>query len=178
MKLLRTALLSMVILFTTIYMISCNKGNNEFGEADTFNVDTIIVTPATDIEQAFEIGWAVTTTGYPAFFVQLYLSNDNNLDTLTDIKITDSGSADISQELNVPEETQFYFVQSVTGNTSQVTIQHNESSPDLSASGWETSKSFPNPSGTTKYIIGYFYNTPGLQIQYKRRLLAVPVTFK
>ena len=178
MKLLRPALLLMVFCFIMLYLFSCNNSDNEFGVADTFNADTIIVTPATDINQAFEIGWAVTTTGYPTFFVKIYLSNDNSLDTLNDIKITDTGSADINTDHNLPEETQFYYKQPVSGNITLVTILHNETSPDPNATGWEESKPFPDPSGSTKYIIGYFYNIPGLQIQYKRRVLAVPVTFK
>jgi len=177
MKLFRTALLFSGLLFMMVCVISCHKGDNEFGVADTFNVDTILVSPSTDIDQAFEVGWAVTVTGFPTYFVKLYLSNDASLDTLTDIKITDVGSADISDQLNVPEETQFYIVQRAAGS-SQVTILHNDKTSDINASGWETSKSFPDPSGSTKFIIGYFYNITGLQIQYKRRLLAVPVTFK
>ena len=177
MKFFRAALLFSGLLFMMIFAISCHKGDNEFGVADTFNVDTLLVSPSTNIDQAFEIGWAVTTTGYPAYFVKLFLSNDASLDTLNDIKITDTGSADISTELNVADETQFYILQRSAGS-SQVTVLHNENSSDINATGWETSKSFTDPSGTTKFIVAYFYNTVGLQIQYKRRLLAVPVTFK
>ena len=160
-----------------LFLMSCHK-SNEFGVADTFTVDSILVTPSANIDRSFEIGWAVTTTGYPAFFVKLYLSDDNQLDTLSDLKITETGSADVNSELNKPEDTQFYYLASVAGSSGQVTVNHNEKSSNLSATGWQVSKPIPDPAGKTKYIIGYFYNTPGLQIQYGRRVLAVPVSFK
>ena len=171
-------LFQLFIVILLLSAISCKKNNNEFGVEDTFTVDSILVSPATDIDQAFEIGWAVTTTGYPAFFVKLYLSNDNTLDTLNDVKITDTGSADIFSDLNKAEETQFYYISPVPGSNTQVYVYHNEKTSDPNGDGWEHSEAVVNPSGQQKYIIGYFYNTPGLQIKYGRRLLAVPVTFK
>ncbi len=177
MKTFRSTL-SLAVFSLLLTLFSCKKNNNDFGVAETFNLDTIYINPSTDIAKDFEISWAVTTTGYPAFFLKLYLSNDNQLDTLNDIKITETGSVDDNPTLDSAEETQFYMLESVTGNNNESVILHNKKTDNPNDSGWETSKPFPNPSGTTKYIIGYFYNAPGLQIKYGRYILAVPVSFK
>ena len=156
-------------------MFSCNKDKNEFG-ADTFNLDTIIVAPSTNIDTSFSIGWGVTTVGFPTFFVDMYLSDDNQIDN-TDLRISTTSSVDAFTELNKLDEAQFYRINAGVG-TGKVVFLHNEKSPDPNATGWTQSSEVNNPSGTAKFIIGRFYNIAGSQIQYKRNQLAVPVSFK
>ena len=161
-----------IILMT---MFSCNKNKNEFG-ADIFNLDTIIVAPSANIDTSFSIGWGVTTIGYPAYKVDMYLSDDNKIDS-ADLKISTTSSVDSYTELNKLDDAQFYRINTVTG-TAKVVFLHNEKTPDPNDTRWKQCSEVNNPSGTSKFIIGWFYNLPGIQIQYKRRAMAVQVSFK
>jgi hypothetical protein len=156
-------------------MFSCNKDKNEFG-SDSFNLDTLIIMPSVNIENAFTIGWGVTCVGFPTFFTDMYLSTDTLLDN-SDLKISTTSSVDGDATVYAIDETQFYRINPVTG-TNRVVFLHNEKSSDPNATGWNQSAEIINPTGTTKYIIGRFYNIAGAQITYKRSRMAVPVSFK
>lgn len=170
-KLLNFAPLSIPL--TLLIFISCSKKNNEFGVADTFTLDSLIISP-TSVTSEFSVGWAVTTTGFPTFFANIYLSKDNTLDS-GDLIISSSGSVDTYSEQNKLDDAQFYKIAPVTGGN-QVLFMHNTTPQDPNPT-WVQSAPVANPSGTSKYIIAYFFNTTGLQIKYGRRLIAVPVTF-
>jgi hypothetical protein len=175
MKLINYFLLFFGIIILMTYD-SCSKKNNEFGVNDSFNLDTLIVFPSSSIDTDFTISWGVTTKGFPTFFLDVYLSSDDQLDA-GDLKISTTSSVDINTELNKLDETQFYRISPVTGSN-KVVFLHNEKSSDPNATGWNQSNAVNNPSGTGKFLIGYFYNTPGIQIQYQRRQIAVAVSFK
>jgi hypothetical protein len=175
MKVLRVILSSGLILaFILIY--SCNKDNNEFGAADTFNLDSLIVTPSTQIGDEFAVSWAVTTTGFPTYFVDVYLSNDSQLDA-GDLMISTGGSVDAEEEASKIDDTHYFQIDPVTGSN-QVTFLYNTTTSDPGDSGCKSSDEVNDPSGAARYLIARFYNSPGIQIQFGRNQMAVQVTFQ
>jgi len=157
---------------TLIFISSCNK-DNDIGEDDTFNLDTLAVKPST-IDENFTVAWGVTTTGYPLFFIDIYLSEDNVLST-DDLMIGTTSSADLSDDTF--DEEQFFRYEAVPGSN-MVIFQHNEKTSDISDDRWNDSEEIADPSGTSQYIIGNCYHTSGLIIEYgPTRWIAVPVSF-
>ncbi|MFC2124785.1 hypothetical protein ACFLU5_08240 [Bacteroidota bacterium] len=152
---------------------SCNTGD-EIGEDDTFNLDTLAIKPST-IDENFTAAWGVTTTGYPLFFIDIYLSEDNILGS-DDLLIGTTSSADLSNEVTFDEE-QYFRIEAIAGSANAVFL-HNEKTADINDDKWKVSEQVLNPSGTSQYIIGDCYHTSGLVIEYgRKRRLAVPVTF-
>jgi hypothetical protein len=166
-------LLIIPIIGTMIFYSSCNK-DSEIGEDDTFNLDTLAVKPSI-IDESFTVAWGVTTTGFPLFFIDIYLSEDDILDN-DDLMIGTTSSADLSNEVTFDEE-QYFRIEAIAGSANAVFL-HNEKTADINDDKWKVSEQVLNPSGTSRYIIGDCYHTSGLIIEYGPiRRLAVPVSF-
>ena len=163
---------SLFILTSLIWLGSCSDDSEN--EADTFNLDTLIINPSTAVESGFEIVWGVSTTGFPQFLVQIYLSDDDILDAndllLADVADTDTNSDASKSYFN----TLFFQVEKISGTP--ITKFNYKFESDNTWLGDATTDE--DLSGKTKYIIGRFYHTQGLIIDVKRSRLAVEVDFK
>ena len=161
------------VIGTLIFISSCNK-DNDIGEKDTFNLDTLAVLPTT-IDDSFTVAWGVTTTGYPLFFIDIYLSVDN-IFSPDDLLIGTTSSAELSADALFDEE-QYFMVETVTGSNNVIFL-HNEKTSDINDDKWKVSEQVANPSGSTRYIIGNCYHGQGFLIEYgPTTRIAVPVTF-
>ncbi len=155
-----------------VFLASCGS-DNEFETENTFNLDTLFVQPSQNITDNFEVYWGVTTQGFPQFLIQIYLSDDEVLDA-GDFLIAETADTDTSTDPDQQHVNRLYFrLLDETGGA---------------GTGFEFSYDQENwlgeavtqedLSGKTKYIIGRFYHTPGLQIQVFRTRMAVEVSFQ
>lgn len=155
-----------------IFMTSCNK-NDEFSDKNTFNLDTLIINPSSGISDNFQVIWGVTTEGFPQFLIDIYLSEDNQLDG-SDLKIAETADTNTSTD---PTKSyiggvDFRMTQVPGGNDILFEFSYDQ---NIWEGGGVTQE---NPAGKTRYIIGRFYHVQGLQIDTGRTMMAVEVTFK
>jgi len=171
MKKLINYFLSITLTGAMIFFVSC--GNDlEFTEKNTFNLDTLMVNPTVNISDNFQLIWQVSIVGFPQFLIDVYLSDDENLDA-SDLKIAETADTDISTELDQPYVNGINIkMLDAPESGLQVEFSHDQIV-------WESGAIIQEDlSGKIKYIIGRFHHTPGLQIEVGRTRMAVEVVFK
>jgi hypothetical protein len=156
-----------------IFLSSCGD-DVEMSSENTFNLESLEVNPAADINDNFIITYGVTTKGFPQFLFDIYLSNDDVLDA-GDLKIADGlADTDTSPDSDIIYYNQVYFRTSLEPGTNDIKFTH--SFDQMTWEGEATTQE--NLSGRVKYIIGRFYHTQGLQIQVFTTRLAVRINFE
>ena len=141
---------------------------------NTFNLESLEVDPSADINDNFVVTYGVTTTGFPQFLFDFYLSNDDQLDA-GDLKIAE-GLADkvTSPGSNVVYMNQVYFRSALEPVTNAIKFTHS-----FNQTEWEgETTTEENLSGKIKYIIGRFYHTQGLHIMTLTTRISVRVKFE
>ncbi len=171
MKKLINYFLSITLTGATIFFISCGK-EMEFTEKNTFHLDTLTVNPNANITDNFQLIWEVSIVGFPQFLIDVYLSDDEILDA-GDLKIAETADTDVSGDMEQSYVNGINVeMADVPGSGLQVEFSHDQIE-------WKTGALIEEElSGKTKYIIGRFHHTPGLQIEVGRTRMAIEVSFQ
>ena len=152
-------------------LVSCGK-DEMFSEYNYFNLDTLYADPDTGIKDSFQLIWEVSIEGFPQFLIDIYLSDDDILDT-DDLKITETADTEINTgpEQSYVNGINFRLLPGSGGET-RFEYSHDQI---IWYSGPATGEYL---SGGKKYLIGRFYHPQGLLIETGRTRMAVKIEFQ
>ncbi len=156
-----------------LFFIASCSSDDEFGDENTFNLDTLYVNPPENITTGFQVIYEVSTIGFPQFLIDIYLSDDENIDA-NDIKIAETADTDISQSTDQSYVNGIIFDMTDVAGGSGTRFEFS-----FDQVNWEGDAiTQEDLSGKSKYIIGRFYHITGLQIDVDRTRMAVRVSFQ
>jgi hypothetical protein len=173
MKRIFSHLIIAIVAFYSILLTSCG-GNDEFSSENTFNLDTLMVDPSSNIGDNFSVTWGVSTTGYPQFLIDIFLSDDEFIDP-SDLRIVaEEADTDTNSDKTKSYFNQIFLRTSLEPGTNAIKFTHSWDKSEWKGDATTTE----NLSGKTKFVIGRFYHTQGLQIISYRTRLAIEVNFE
>jgi len=162
-----------LIAFFSIFLNSCG-GNDEFSSENTFNLDTLMVDPGSNIGDNFAVTWGVSTKGFPQFLIDIYLSDDEFIDT-NDLRIVgEEADTNTNSDQTKSYYNQIFIRTALEPNTNAIKFTHSWDKSDWKGDATTTE----NLSGKTKFIIGRFHHTQGLQIVTYRTRMAIETNFE